>query len=105
MSERVSYYGTGIANEKAARRYLRDKFRQRPLEEKLIVRAGARFYVSVRDGARSGFLLGPYASHMMALMNVARGRSLAEESSNRAWSYAFGTASALGPNLKTVFGR
>jgi hypothetical protein len=73
--------------------------------EKLVTRAGARFYVTVRDGARTGFLLGPYASHMMALVNRARGEKLAHDNNDRAIWYAYGTSSALGPSLKTVFGR
>jgi hypothetical protein len=68
-------------------------------------RAGRRFYVTTRLGARVGFLLGPYASHMTALANVDRGRRLAELARPDQADFAsFGTASLPGSRL-TVFGR
>lgn len=60
------------------------------------------YYVTVRDGARSGFLLGPYRTHGEALGQVDRGRELAERGDPFAHFYAFGTARA--PERRTVFG-
>jgi hypothetical protein len=71
---RQDFYGTGIADEPAARRYLRRKFNQGPLEP-IRRRPGARFYVSAR-GRRTVLLLGPYVSHMTALERVPRARGL-----------------------------
>src|SRR5258708_683878 len=101
--ERVTWFGTGIADREAARHYLRNKFKQTPLEASA-VRPGARFYGMVRKGPGSGFLLGPYSSHIMALQNVERGRRLAKETSAQADVYAYGTASLSRSEL-TVFGR
>jgi hypothetical protein len=67
-------------------------------------RPGGRFYVTVRDGSRTGFLLGPYASHIMAQMHESRGRKLAQAAVSDAAFYTFGTAS-LPRSRKTVFGR
>ncbi len=60
----------------------------------LNVRKG-RYYVSVIDGDRHGFLLGPFENHVDALAHVDPVRQAAEE-----WShdpgcafYGFGTAS------------
>jgi len=50
-----------------------------------------RYYVTVIDGARHGYLLGPYETHRQALDNVARGRDLANAADPRAHWYAFGT--------------
>jgi hypothetical protein len=50
-----------------------------------------RYYVSVRDGARHGYLLGPYDTHQEALDNVDRGNQLACQADGRAHWYAFGT--------------
>ena len=98
------WYGTGILNEKAARRYLRRKFSSYPLPP-IEVRPGARFYVTARDGKRSALLLGPYVSHMTALANVDRGRRLTRESGHwRASFMDYGTASLL-TTEPTVFGR
>lgn len=66
------------------------------------------YYVVVRDGKRTGWLLGPYDEHADAIENVSRGRKLAEGANHRAWSYAFGTARVqpgLDINPQTVFGR
>lgn len=66
-----------------------------------------RYYVSVRDGARHAFLLGPYDSHLEALENVDRGRRLANEADPRAAWYAFGTARIddTGATKPGLFGR
>lgn len=63
------------------------------------------FFVTVIDGPRYGFLLGPYATHEEALDQVDRGRKLANDSNDRAWFYGYGTASAVAGTVKqTVFG-
>ena len=63
-----------------------------------------RYYVTVRDAGRTGFLLGPYSTHDEARMNVGRARDLARKHDDRAAFYAFGTAST--PKARrTVFGR
>jgi len=67
-------------------------------------RPGADFYVTVRDAGRTGWLLGPYATHQVALDNVQRGRDLANEWNAKAWFMAFGTASVpTGTPIQTVF--
>jgi hypothetical protein len=66
--------------------------------------AGFKFYVSVKDGQRSGFLLGPYDTHDEALANVDRGRKLAYDADTRAPWYAYGTAGTE-LEITTVFGR
>lgn len=53
---------------------------------------GGRYYVTVVDAGRVGYLLGPYDTHVEALANVERARGLAEGVDPRAWFYAFGTA-------------
>lgn len=50
------------------------------------------FYVTVRDGGRSGALLGPYNTHDEALANVDRAREHAQQVNDRAIWYAYGTA-------------
>jgi hypothetical protein len=75
------------------------------MPEPVVSRPGARFYVTIREGRRVGWLLGPYASHMTALANVERGRRLAMEARpDQAGFAAFGTASYPGI-IRTVFGR
>lgn len=61
------------------------------------------YYVSVMDGDRRGLLLGPYNTHVEALENVDRGKSLALKHDCKAWFYGYGTA---GSNevFNTVFG-
>jgi len=67
-------------------------------------RPDADFYVTVRDAGRTGWLLGPYATHQEALDNVERGRDLANEWNAKAWFMAFGTASVpAGTPIRTVF--
>jgi hypothetical protein len=50
------------------------------------------FYVTVKDGRRTGWLLGPYATHGEALAHVDDGRRLARAVDDRAAWYAFGTS-------------
>lgn len=68
---------------------------------------GGRYYVTVRDGSRTGWLLGPYETHAEALANVQRGNDLANRADPRAHWYAFGTArirDAATPLPRAVFG-
>lgn len=65
--------------------------------------ADSIFYVTVADGPRVGFLLGPYADHQTAINNVGRGRDLANEADPRAAFYSFGTSS-IKRERQTVFG-
>jgi hypothetical protein len=91
-------------SQQVKRRELRRRWNQ-GLPQEVVRRPGARFYVTIRDGRRVGFLLGPYASHMTALANVERGRKLAEDlRPDQAAFAAFGTASHP-HTLSTVFGR
>jgi hypothetical protein len=55
--------------------------------------ANVGYYVTVRNGSRTGGLLGPYDTHAEALANVDRGRQLALDSDNatRSWFYEYGT--------------
>lgn len=63
------------------------------------------YFVSVIDGTRIGYLLGPYPDHATALENVELGRQLAEVNDLFACFYAYGTCSApTGLIKKTVFG-
>ena len=48
------------------------------------------FYVSVKDGPRSGMLLGPYGSKSEAEGKVTLGKRLAEQVNSRAIWYAYG---------------
>lgn len=63
------------------------------------------FYVTVKDGPRTGFLLGPYPTHEEALANVERGKGLALESdgASRSWFYAYGTTKMSLPETMTEF--
>jgi len=101
--ERITYLGTGIADLAAAKRYLRSKFNQRPLEP-ILRRPGARFYVTARRGRRTAFLLGPYVSHMTALADVPRGRRLVRDRFPFEFDVAVGTTSIL-TTVPTRFGR
>lgn len=49
------------------------------------------YYVTVKDGKRSGFLLGPFDDHAAALARVDQARKLAEAADCRAAFYSFGT--------------
>lgn len=64
------------------------------------------FYVTIRDGSRVGWLLGPYATHDVAHANVDRARTLAVGTGDPRASFAeFGTASLpKGTPVKVVFG-
>jgi hypothetical protein len=62
------------------------------------------YYVTVINGQRKGFLLGPYNTHEEALQNVDKGRELAEQSDSWACHYAYGTAGS-DVEIKTVFGK
>ncbi len=53
-----------------------------------------KFYVSVLDGPRYGFLVGPFDTHDQALAQVDSARAAAEQVDPRAVWYAFGTARA-----------
>jgi len=51
------------------------------------------YYVTVKDGARYGRLLGPFVNdHAAALAWVDRAREVAEKQDPRAAFYTFGTA-------------
>ena len=63
-----------------------------------------KFYVTVRDAGKVGFLLGPYDDIRDALDNVRRGRALACAANSRAWFYAYGvTRVAIDATPKVVF--
>ena len=99
------HLGTGIRDLKAAKRYLKRKFSQgKP--ETVVVRPGARFYVTVRAaGNRVAYLLGPYVSHMTALTHVPRARRmLAERWGTQGRVLSIGTASRPS-TVETIFGR
>jgi hypothetical protein len=51
-----------------------------------------RFYVTVKRGEQTGFLLGPYETHEEALANVDRARQLAHDVDPFSAFDAFGTA-------------
>ena len=51
------------------------------------------YYVTVKDGARTGWLLGPFATHEAALERVEDVRKYVCDHDDRAWFYAFGTSS------------
>lgn len=93
------HLGTGIRNLRAARRDLRNRFRQVPAEP-VQQRPGARFYVTAVSGRRVAYLLGPYVSHLSAQVAVPRGRRLLP---GGCW-VAVGTASRP-DTVPTVFGR
>jgi hypothetical protein len=68
------------------------------------VRMAEGFYVSVRDGKRTGFLLGPHCSSRDALAEVQRGKKLAEKADPFASFYDYGTCSVRAETLpKAVF--
>lgn len=65
-----------------------------------------KYYVTVVDAGRVGFLLGPYDTLEEAETNVSRGRELACQANQWAHFYAFGCASLPEEKQpKTVFGR
>lgn len=62
------------------------------------------YYVTVRDGGRTGFLLGPYDDIRDATTNVTRAQALAVETDPFAYFYAFGVARLpIGTPCKPVF--
>jgi len=90
---RHDFYGTGIADKRAARRYLRRKFGSAPLPE-VAPSCGRRFYVTAQHGAKVAYVAGPYASHMTALAAVPTVRAEARKCYGTQVSFvAFGTAS------------
>ena len=54
----------------------------------------SKFYVSVIDGSRYGFLAGPYDTHEEALAMVEPAKKMAQKLDDWAWFYAFGTVKA-----------
>lgn len=50
------------------------------------------YYATVRDGARSGLLLGPYATREVAEAHVDQAKQLAVRINRDAHWYAYGTA-------------
>lgn len=65
-----------------------------------------RFYVTVKDGARTGWLCGPYETKAEAERKVARGRELACDADAWAHFYAYGVTKVTGAKVaRTVFGR
>lgn len=49
------------------------------------------YYASVKDGPRTGFLLGPFDTHTQALDCVPIAKATAEANNSRAVFYAYGT--------------
>lgn len=65
-----------------------------------------RWYVTVKDGARTGFLLGPYETWRAAEGMVDRGRELACAADAWAHFYAYGVTKVTGAKVaRTVFDR
>lgn len=60
-------------------------------------------YVTVIDGSRKGFLLGPYTCEADAIANIKRGKDMAIENQRDAIWYAYGHA-ASSAQIKSVFG-
>lgn len=96
------YLNTGIRDLDAAKRYLKQKFNQGQ-PEPVATRPGARFYVSARRSTDWRPLLGPYASHMMALAAVPHAKRMVRERFPMTLA-SIGTCST--PDTRpTVFGR
>lgn len=53
------------------------------------------FYVTVKDGPRTGILLGPYGSKDEAESHVRLGKRLAEQVNDRAIWYAYGVTRVM----------
>jgi hypothetical protein len=63
------------------------------------------WYVGVKDGARQGFLLGPYSEPTEAEGNVKRAKELARQNDPFSHFYGFGLCSAPAEvQIQTVFG-
>ncbi len=60
-------------------------------------------YVTVVDGKRKGFLLGPYENEGEAIANIKRGKDLALAANHDAVWFTFGHASSQ-VAIKTIFG-
>jgi len=64
------------------------------------------YYVSVKNGPRVGYLLGPYGSYAEADAQVSRAKELADRADPYAHFYAYGVCRAPeGTPIRTVFGR
>ena len=64
------------------------------------------FYVTVKDGARTGVLLGPYGSRSDAEAHVDLGRRLAGQVNDRAVWYAYGvTRVVMRPGAELPVGK
>lgn len=100
--ERTGYLNTGIHNLAGAKRYLKNRWKQRPLPA-IRRQPGARFYTTARSGRRHLPLLGPYVSHMTALAAVPRAEQMMREAYPDAWVH-IGTASRP-DTIHTLFGR
>ena len=76
-------------------------------EQALCPGEGWRWYVTVQDCGRHGYLLWPYGTHSEALANVQRWNDLACCADGRAHWYAYGTARVLDAEYwpRTVFGK
>lgn len=63
------------------------------------------YYVSIRDGNKTGLLAGPYSNHWQALQKVklATDKAYTVNQGQAAFA-AFGTCS-IEKNIKTIFGR
>lgn len=68
-----------------------------------------QFFVTIKDGPKVGWLLGPYETHWEAIRNVDRGRRMACEVNDRETAFAgFGTAGVKDwkwRKVKTIFGK
>jgi hypothetical protein len=69
------------------------------------------YFVSMINGTRNGYLLGPYNTYQEASANVDRGRGMAIANDSFAHFYSYGTCSIPAddlqrrPDFKTIFGR
>ena len=61
-------------------------------DEQKIDNQPGHYYVSVIDGPRHGFLLGPFDHHLSALLRVPAVKKEALKIDSRAAFYGFGTA-------------
>lgn len=59
------------------------------------VAEGAKFYVTALCGDDQALLVGPLDTHEEALRMVGTAKAAAKRVDNRAWTYAFGTASLV----------
>lgn len=68
------------------------------------IRNHSNFYCTVKDGKRSGFLLGPYPTYEDAEYHLPTAKKKAHDSDHRSAWYAYGIASSE-YEIKTVFGK